>query len=290
MAMKKLETLDRRYVWLIVIIVCSLVLIFPLGLPITVGGASKKYYNAVAATPDGGIVLVQLDMGMGVYRVPEAWPTFVGTMKQLAAKHMKFVIMCWGQSYDSSLMFETAIAAGDIPFKQLTYGVDYVDIGWVGGGETGMSSWAKDIWGAKPYDYFGTPFSQLPLMANVHSAKDFNFYHISSHVIGDVDANIRQITTVYGLKPVIAAPASQMGPNQIYVSSGQALACLAGARQGAEYEKLLGSSGLGLATMDSLTLLTIITVIGIGISNIPIIEGLFHKKEKTGKSATMQFY
>jgi len=52
------------------------------------------------------------------------------------------------------------------------YGTDWVNLGYIAGGEVGMSNFAADAWAAKPTDYQGTLVSTLPIMQNVRTIQD----------------------------------------------------------------------------------------------------------------------
>jgi len=60
------------------------------------------------------------------------------------------------------------------PMDQMgaVYGTDWVNLGYIAGGEVGMSAFADNAWAAKPTDYQGTLVSTIPLMQHVRTIQD----------------------------------------------------------------------------------------------------------------------
>jgi hypothetical protein len=201
-------------------------------------------------------------------------------MKHLLSKNCKFVFWSCGAADDSAQLVNLVIATNDLPLnaKGYRYGVDYVILGWLGGGEAAVRNWAIDIWKQKSYDYSGTPLSQLPLMSNVHSAPDFNFWVIYSKQSTDVDLLLRTIQTFYGLTPVCCCPASDAGSYLIYVNSRQIQELLFGPELAAEYEKMLNMPGFGLKTIDALSIMVLMSIFFLVLCNIPLLARKMMKK------------
>jgi hypothetical protein len=281
LALKRIEKLDRRITYLTVTILVTLALLFPMGLPVTTSTRAQHYYDIVEAVPEGAKVLVTGGPALVASPVPEAWPNFVATMNHLARKNVKFIFVSFLEAYVEGDFVSVCIEKGEIPIKDWVYGVDYVVIGWVGGGEVGIGSWANDIWGTKDYDNDGTSFSTLPLMADIRTAADFDFWVFGTHIIGDVEATLRQIQQPYGLPLVTNSPASQAGSHMVYVRTGQIQEVLYGARLGAEYEALIGRPGMGAATMDALSVLALVLIAFIVLGNIPVFAEMRQKAPPT---------
>ena len=284
MELKWLERIDRRIAYIIAIIVVCFVLLSPLGLPLVISDRARNYYDVVDAVPEGARALITCTLGIGNYRNPEAFPTYVATVNHLAQNNVKLIFVGL-QSLDDWALIELCIKNGDFDLTGKIYGVDYVIVGYVGGLEAGTAAWAKDVIGTKPLDYRGDSLIDMEIMAGIETAADFDFWHIASPTTSNTEAFMRQIEAPFGLKPTITTPSTQAGPSLIYVVSGQALEILWGAKMGAEYESLLGMPGTGAATVDALSLLVVITISFIFISNIPLLAEKLGRKPKPIESS-----
>jgi len=171
---EKLERIDRRVLYGLLWIVVLPVLYYPINLPVVISDLTKEYYNQIEAIPAGGVVVLAFDLG------PAGWPE-LGGMCYASMQHLFTMIHERGIKVVMLTYWATGAALitncfeGDYgPMDQMgaDYGTDWVNLGYIAGGEVGMSNFAADAWAAKPTDYQGTPVSTLPIMQNVHTIQD----------------------------------------------------------------------------------------------------------------------
>jgi len=125
-------------------------------------------------------------------------------------------------------------------------GVNWVHLGYVPGGESGVAALANDIRSVKTEDHFGTPISQIPLMANINKASDFAACFWWGGSEGSIPYGIRQIVTPFNV-PMTGMCTTNEVPNYTpYINSGQMVGIIGGVRGSAEYEYLMGMPGLAL--------------------------------------------
>ncbi len=125
-------------------------------------------------------------------------------------------------------------------------GVNWVHLGYVPGGESGVAALANDIRSVKTEDHFGTPIGQIPLMANINKASDFAALFWWGGSEGSIPYGIRQIVTPFNV-PMTGMCTTNEVPNYTpYINSGQMVGIIGGVRGSAEYEYLMGMPGLAL--------------------------------------------
>jgi hypothetical protein len=130
---------------------------------------------------------------------------------------------------------ETEILGG--PYK---YGIDWVLTPPILGEEPAMQRVAADIWEAcASKDYFGTSFTQLPMMENIHSFRDVD---VSSGVFYSgthVEMFIRQWTNANPNYPNIKGVGPYAYEDVAYAYGRFIFGSNGGMRGAAEYEKLV---------------------------------------------------
>ena len=87
-----LEKLDRRWLFLIVAVLVMGPLLKPLGLPLGSSKPVQQFHDAIAALPEGSIVLMSCDYDPG--GKPELVPMTRPAFRQLMEKHCRVVITC----------------------------------------------------------------------------------------------------------------------------------------------------------------------------------------------------
>lgn len=257
----------------LILVTASLILIFPLPLPIVVSDTVQNIYNFVEKLPAGTVTYVNIgsiDWFDGV-----VFPPLVAEVNQLFEIHAHIIFVnLGGNGYGAYAQYAARIcnpASGITNLRGAVYGQDFVILPNVGGGEAGTIAWVHDIWGTTPNDYAGTPLSALPMMANVHTGADIGFVVTTGTLVEDMRSDIRQVQNKYGM-PLLMVTNDAFAPGlQPFVSSKQAIGVLHGSEQGAELETLVGVPGQGLASVGQTTIFVIlfIAVTAVGLVTAP---------------------
>jgi hypothetical protein len=125
-------------------------------------------------------------------------------------------------------------------------GVNWVNLGYISGGENGVAALAANIRSVVSKDYFGTPIAEIPMMKDINGAKDFKAAFWWGGSEGSIPYGIRQLVGPYNL-PMSGSCTTNEVPNYSpYISSGQLKGLFGGIRGSAEYEILLGVPGPAL--------------------------------------------
>jgi len=267
--MSVINVIDRifgsRYVlYLVLIIALIYPLIFPIGIPIQISSRTLAVYNYLQHLKPGCHVYMEL-----YYEVAargELEPNAIALIKQLFDKDCKIVFVSTMST--GPLIFSLLKSSAPDVFANKTYGVDYVFLGYVSGGEAAVASLAKSIKGTVTVDNYGNPVDKLPLLKEVDKATDFDLAIIVSSGTDTFNYYVRQWYTPYGT-PLLFVALSVIAPSiEPFVSAKQAIGMLVGQRSAAEYELLVGRKGLGIASMDSQSLSHFVILIFIIVGNI----------------------
>ncbi|MCS7384603.1 MAG: hypothetical protein NDF53_02600 [archaeon GB-1867-097] len=268
-----IESPPREVLYTLLLIILSIPLIKPLGLPIPVSARTIEFHHYIETLPDGAYVMVSL--GYGVSSQPAFEPFVVATFHDLFKRNVKVVVETTGS--DGPIVYKSAIAKANPDSYGKKYGEDYVFLGYVPGGETAMKALAEDIHAAVPADYYGTPIEQIQMLKNIHGATDFTLV-ICFTSAGDTAVGwIRQWVTSYNV-PYLSCVLTMMMPTLEPYYPVQVKA-LVGADKGGEMEFLVGHPGPGLQKADSFSLSHIVLMAIIIVANIAYFSLKAQKKE-----------
>ena len=153
-------TVDRRWIFLVIGLAVLLPLFFPLGLPIRATIATQKVYDAVEALEDNSKVLVSFEYGPSTK--PEIHPMTIGLLKHLFTNgHQVYVTCLWP---DGQFMAEEALTEVAEEEFNLSYGEDYVLLGFRPGNEAVVKGMVSNIRKLYTTDARGTLVNDIPIL------------------------------------------------------------------------------------------------------------------------------
>ena len=269
--MDKLQNIDRRYIYLLGWIFVLFPLLYPLGLPVPIGRESRAWKEYIDNIPNDSVIIFSLDYG--VSGMPELFPMTISTLHHLwtdiPAKNFKVVVVgFWNQA---PLVFDILLdVMGDIDSKYgIEYGVDWIELGWIPGSETGMSAFANDIWGQTPRDFLeNRPLSEHPIMENIRVAEDIDLVISIETGTPGLPEWLRQWNDPYGVPFIVGCIGVSVPGMAPYLASGQLSALLPGLTASGEYEILIGRPGLAVAGLDAVSMSHLLVVALVLIGNI----------------------
>lgn len=260
----KLQSIDRRIIYLVLLVALATPLIKPLGIPLAVDHRTQAVYDKIESlNPATDVVLLSLDYDPA--GIAELHPQAIAVATHLASRGIKWVGVTFVP--DGPMMMErVGLFLED---RGLTYGVDFALLGYMPGGENAIRMYALDALSI-PIDMRGNRVADLPIMRGIKTAEDFALiFQISGFQL--YEAYIRQVTDpmqvpfLLGLVTVsvpIAAP---------FVNSGQIQGLLPGLRGAAEYEILIGVPGAAASMMDAQSMGHLVIVGFIALGNLAYI-------------------
>jgi hypothetical protein len=269
----KLQNLDRRILYWLLFIGLMIPLITPIGLPISISPTTASFYQGIKLLKPGQVAILNLGSESSAWS--ECLPGLVATTKALIQQNVKIVVV--GPLVDSSMTWNKIVDS--VPAVQgLTYGKDYVFLGYYTGGEAAVARMATSLRSIFPTDSKGTPLDNIEMMKNIDSAKDINIV-ISSDSGDSIEYWIRQWFTPFSV-PVGEVGISMLGSSLMpYYRSGTVFGISAGIRGGAELEKLIGQPAAATKNMDSISLSHLMVIVAVILANI----GYFIIRSRGGK-------
>ena len=260
----KIGDMDRRWIFIIIALVVLLPLFFPIGLPIRPTDSTQTAYDAMDDLEYGSKVLVSFEYGPSTK--PEIHPMTYAVLRHLFKNGHKVYITClWP---DGQFMAEEAIEEISEKEFNLTYGKDYVLLGFRPGNEAVVKGIVSNIRKLYSTDARGTLTDKIPMMEGINQLADFDFiFTASAGYPGTVE------WVQYGADPTgvpMSTGVTSIQVNEVmpYVQSGQVKGILAGMPGAAEYEKLVGVPGIGTSGMDAQSIAHLVIVLFIIFGNV----------------------
>ncbi len=263
--MDTLNNLDRRWVYLLTWIFVLFPLIFPLGLPVPIQSQSQTWYNYIKNIPDGSVI-VYAPM-YGTSGMPELFPMTLGMMHQLFQKNVKIIVVTfWAEG---ALVFDQALRQVNPESYGKVYGVDWIDLGYVPGGEPAMRAFGEDMIRTVPRDYIqGQDTASFPIMQEAKSARDVDLIISIETGTPGLTEWLRQWQEPFKV-PIIVGCIGVSAPGMApFLQSGQLSALLPGLTSSAEYELLINRKGLAIAGIDAVSMSHILVVILVILGNV----------------------
>lgn len=264
----KLQSIDRRVIYVILAVVVAVPLLVPLGLPFSVGAEVRDSYNYIEKNVQAGdLILFSFDISTGA--MPELGPITTGVLAHLAMKGAKIIgvatitdgpMLAWGLWR---------------PFeKELPYGESFVNLGFLAGGESGLGALLDNPSSVFKQDMRGTPIQDIPVMKQFKSVKDLKLMlSVNCGPVGgcSVAQWVRMGYTTHK-KPVWIGLNAVMAPGSMpFYRSGQLVGYIAGIRGAAEYEVLVKRPGLATAAMDAQSVAHALIIVFIVLGNVGMI-------------------
>lgn len=268
---KKIWDMDPRIIWVLLFLCLGVPIAKPLMLPMApVHWTSLKLYNHIEQLPEGSVVI--LSMNVILRQTPEIGPPFIAVVEHLLRRDIKLI---WVPAAVEGVPWMSTVQSELHAEERKVYGVDYVNLPFVAGGETTMLAFLSDAHKTYPTDIYGTPINEIPLMQNVKTGEDFDY------VIGLLSDDIAYYVRPYvvtGHRELCCINSAGLYPTMVpYLDSGLLHTCLRGLQGGAEYERLINRPSAATASMDAMTLGHAVVFVLVILGNI------FYLIEKTSK-------
>ena len=266
----KLQDIDRRYIYLLTWLFVLFPLLNPLGLPVPIGRESKAWKTYLDGIPNDSVIFFSMDYG--VSGMPELFPMTVSTMHYLwdncQANNWKIVVL--GFWVQGPLVFDTVLDQMNPESTYgVEYGVDWIELGWIPGQETGMAALATDIWGQAPRDFIeNQPMSAHPIMEEIRTAEDVDLVISIETGTPGLPEWLRQWNTPFGVPFMVGCIGVSVPGMAPYLASGQLSALMPGLTASGEFEILINRPGLAVAGLDAVSMSHLLVVLLVLIGNI----------------------
>ena len=271
--LQKLGTIDSRVIYALLIIALLVPLMRPIGLPISIGKHTQRSFGVLDTLSAGDVII--MDVGYSVSGAADVEPQTVAILKHLFGKGVRMIFT--GNQTEGPMITERLVAPYEATGKK--YGVDFVNLGYLAGGENAIAAYCGDLKKSYPVDFRKNSTSDLPLLQGINGAADVKMFVFFT--TQNSDMYVRQVTQ-YKI-PVVGGLINTISPQaEPYVNAGQLAGILVGLRGGAEYEMLMKAPGQGVASMDAQSMGHLLIIVFILFANISYLAGRNAAAKKGG--------
>lgn len=259
---QKLLDIDRRIIFVLVLVAVATPLLMGTVLPITPTKEVQAAYDEIEKRAPGDVVLVSFSYGAST--VPEMQPMARAILRHAFRRDLKIVAIClWPEATGLAQEVLEDMAAE----FELQYGVDYTFMGYKPGNFSVILNMGQDFHSAFPQDIWGAKADELELTRPLRSLKDFDL--VFDLAAGD---SIEFWWIPYGQEkfgfPFAAGCTAVMAPDLYpFLDSGQLNGLLGGLAGAAEYETLIDHSGTASKGMSAQSFAHLIIVAFVIIGN-----------------------
>jgi hypothetical protein len=280
-----LTNIDRRIIFLILLIVVALPILFPSAQSVRVMPPVEKLYYAVDNVPEEKALIVNFEYAPQT--APELDPMGFAILRHAFKKRIKVLVLSLyvqplGLAQNAlDRVIEEFNSVAQTHTDSIIYGRDYVFLGWVPPPLIPILGMGESITNVYQIDYYGNRTDSLPLMQEI---KNYNDIDLLVSISG-ADAPkwwVQYAQVRFGLRVgagITAVSASEFYP---YLQTGQFSGLMIGMKGAAEYEELV-ERNLNITarrkaseSLSSLTYGHLVMILFIVIGNI----GYFIKRRK----------
>ena len=239
---KILTNIDRRIIYLILLIVVILPLIFPSVEKVRVMPPVEKLYYAIDTIPAEKAVIVDFDYEPQT--APELDPMGFAILRHVFKRRIKLLVLSLyvqplGLAQNAlTQVTEEFNSVAKTNADSIIYGRDYVFLGWVPPPIIPILGMGESITNVYTVDYYGNHTDTLSLMEEITNYNDVGL--LVSLSGSDIPKYwIAYAQSRFGLPVgagITAVSASEFYP---YLQSGQFSGMLVGMKGGAEYEEMV---------------------------------------------------
>ena len=280
-----LTNIDRRIIYLILLIAVVLPLIFPSVEKVRVMPPVEKLYYAIDTIPSEKAVIVDFDYEPQT--APELDPMGFAILRHVFKRRIKLLVLSLyvqplGLAQNAlTQVIEEFNSVATTNADSIIYGRDYVFLGWVPPPIIPILGMGESITSVYTVDYYGNQTDTLPLMEEITNYNDVGL--LVSLSGSDIPKYwVAYAQSRFGLPVgagITAVSASEFYP---YLQTGQFSGMLVGMKGGAEYEEMvertlkIKSRRKASEALLSLTYAHLVMILFIVIGNI----GYFAKRRK----------
>ena len=258
----KVRHLDRRFIFLIMILGVALPLLVKIDLPVRVTPDVRAVYDYIETLKPGDVILVSYDHDTGT--LPEMVPMSTAILRHAFSKGLKIVGMALRA--EGSAIGRQALRRVSSEFGKVE-GIDYVFLGYRPELTASILGLGTSFQRVFPQDDRGVPIDSIPLMQNVRSYSDIALV-IS---VSDDDTPVYWVNygnARYQVKVTPAVTAVMATTFFPFMNSHQIVGMVAGLKGAAEYERLIDRREMASRGMDAQSIGHIVVIGFILVGNL----------------------
>lgn len=262
---KRLDKLDSRILYVILLLVFTTTLIHPVGLAITVGEDTQKVFDTMDSLPPDSLIWLGMDFAPSA--APELMPAAIAAVRHGLSKNLRFVAGSTIQVMAGNTIQQLWESVSE-EFPDKTYGKDFINLGYKPGEKVFYEKLLDNAnEAAMGIDNYGNNLSEFAIMQDFENLKEAEVIltFISAKGIEDYIAHVSDPYEIPLLVGAVAVQVSEMMP---FLRSGQIHGLLKGMRGSAEYEIVTGKPGAAVAGMDTQSFAHLLVIAFIILGNI----------------------
>jgi hypothetical protein len=269
---------DKRWIYIMIFAVIFISSVAPVAFPISIVQWSKDFYKVI----NEGVTVDFADPPRTFEGVTSGTRVFVlnsgetsklwGDMSEAVTTVWRDLmlrdahILLWSSSPDNAATLDKyllPVVYGSNPQDSPEYGVKFVNLGYVAGGNQLLEQWKDSVVAITPVDAYGNQLSSLPMMA------DFDELKVQADLMIGLDA--RGLESIYVVR--FNTPVLEIGGTDsasylaLSYTTGYFKGMLMGQRGGAEYELLSGLKGNSFSYLQNTLTISAIMIIIMLIAN-----------------------
>ena len=247
----RMMSLDRRWVFLFLAVVCVITYAWPFHIPISTTKEVESIYSFIDGLEEDDIIFMGIDYDPNA--LAELHPMAYAVAEHAFRKKLRIIFVTLSQNgpgmADQAIRDITDSLAQDKTYhgvffegRPLVNGIDYVFLGYKPYPALVVLGMGQNFRIPFPSDYYGTPLDSIPMMRGV-----LNYDQIEC-VIDLAAGNVADMWIIYGQGrynfPLALGMTGVMGADYYpYLGSGQIFGIMAGLLGAAQYEKLADNPG-----------------------------------------------
>lgn len=287
---EKLMQLDRRWVFLFLVLVCIVAYAVPFEVPILVEPEVKSIFDFVEALPEGSVIFIAIDYDPN--SLAELHPMAYTLIEQAWRQKKKTIFTALSQNgpgmadqlirdITDSLKVEKVYNGVTYAPREIVNGVDYAFLGYKPYYALVILGMGQDFRIPFPADYYGTPLDSLPMMQGVINYAQVDLViDLSSGNITDAWINYGQGR--FGFPLALGLTGVSTAQYYPYLGSGQVIGIMGGLLGAAQYEKLADNPGRAMDGMKVQLWAHIVIIIFIIMGNIGYFAARRRQKREGG--------
>ena len=231
----RLSRLDRRWLYLVMLIALSATLLARPLFPETPSIFTRPVFDRIEALPTGTTVLVSLDYSPA--SAPEIEPMAMALTRHLLVRGVRPVyVTLWPEGNNMLQRLREQVLQPEFP--DLVEGLDFAALGYKAGGRMVINTLRQDLTAMYTNDLRGVPLDSLPVLVGIQRLQDFPLLIALSGGTPGLKEWI-----LYGGDPTgipVAGGCTAIGtPEFLAYFPGQLLGLLGGLKGASEYEAAL---------------------------------------------------
>lgn len=261
-SLRKLLNFDRRLIYVVMLVLVSIPLINPIGIPLGINQGTRNVFNEIDSLQAGDRVLFSINYDPT--SAPDIHPQAVIVLEHLMQKNVKVALVTFAASGPN--LCEQLIA----PYLEQgkVYGDDLINLGFIAGAETAIRNVGLDVIGTAKVDYRGNDLHTVPILQGVVDARDFDLVYVFHGYNPGVQEWVRQVQGPLGIRMLAGVVMVSVPEIMPFFTSGQIAGLTQGLRGAAEYELLLDKPGSAVAKMDAQSLGHLVIIFFVALGNV----------------------